>query len=157
MARWTTALLLLAMATGQLSDVQGFVDVVETYGVGGRPAAWTLGIGLIVGELTGGGLLLRGATDRRRMGAAVAVVVAAVWSLLATQAFARGLTLPNCGCFGVHLAQPLRWWVLLEDAELVALTLWVRRQVAATSDPVPAPARSGDERASSGDATAAVS
>jgi hypothetical protein len=57
------------------------------------------------------------------------VAVAVVWSLLAAQAFARGLAVGNCGCFGVRLGQPLRWWVLVEDAEFVALAVWVRRQV----------------------------
>lgn len=50
-----------------------------------------------------------------------------IWSALAVQAFARGLAVENCGCFGVHLGQSLRWWVLLEDAEFVALAAWVRR------------------------------
>ena len=58
----------------------------------------------------------------------VAVAVAVGWTILGTQAFVRGLAVDNCGCFGVHLAQPLRWWVLLEDAEFVALAWWVRRK-----------------------------
>ena len=66
-ARTALAVLLLAMAAGQLSDVGGFVRILATY-----------------------------------------------------------LALHNCGCFGVHLGQPLQWWVLLEDAEFVALAAWVR-------------------------------
>jgi len=45
---------------------------------------------------------------------------------LVLQAFARGLALHNCGCFGVHPGQPLPWWGLLEDAEFVARAGWVR-------------------------------
>jgi hypothetical protein len=155
MARWTTALLLLGMAAGQLADMEGFVGILETYEVGGGAVGWSLGAALVLGELTGGGLLLLSA-NRRRSGAAVGLGVAVVWSMLAAQAFARGLVLESCGCFGVYLAQPLRWWVLLEDAELIALTSWVRRQVAATPDPVAPPTRLDVEQASSGDAAAAV-
>lgn len=126
-ARYVLVVLLLAMAVGQLSDVAGFVDIVATYEVGGRAVAWVLAVGLIVGELTAGaGLVVRGRPARRQHAAVAAVVVALVWSVLAVEAFARGLVLANCGCFGVHLGQPLRWWILLEDAELVVLALWVR-------------------------------
>ncbi|MFI2369271.1 hypothetical protein [Streptomyces sp. NPDC018833] len=38
------------------------------------------------------------------------------WSLLAVQAYARGLTVANCGCFGVYLTQRLSWFVLAQDA-----------------------------------------
>jgi hypothetical protein len=47
-----------------------------------------------------------------------------VWAILAAQAFARGLVLDNCGCFGTYLAQPLRWYVLVEDA-LMQLYAWL--------------------------------
>jgi len=39
-----------------------------------------------------------------------------VWSLLAGQAYARGLTVANCGCFGSYLSQRLSWFVLVQDA-----------------------------------------
>lgn len=42
--------------------------------------------------------------------------VSVVWSLLAVQAYARGLAVANCGCFGVYLAQRLSWFVLLQGA-----------------------------------------
>lgn len=120
------------MAAGQLSDVAGFVDVVATYRVGGTAVAGLVAAVLVGGEAVAGVGLLAADPARRRRAATLAVVVAGFWSLLAVEAFARGLALENCGCFGVHLAQPLRWWVLVEDAELVALTLWVRRQLLPT-------------------------
>jgi hypothetical protein len=46
--------------------------------------------------------------------ATLATAVAVTWTLLGTQAFVSGLPIDNCGCFGVHLGQPLRWSVLLE-------------------------------------------
>lgn len=35
--------------------------------------------------------------------------------------------LENCGCFGVHLGQPLRWRVLAQDASFVASAVLARR------------------------------
>jgi hypothetical protein len=125
LARVVLALLLLAMAAGQLTDFPGFVDVLRDYDIGAASAAWIAAIGLVAGEATGGVLLLSGSTSVRRSGAVVALAVAIAWSALALTAFARGIAIDNCGCFGVYLAQPLRWWVLLEDAEFIALGAWV--------------------------------
>ncbi len=126
-ARALLGILLVAMAVGQLSDLGGFVDIVATYQIGGDVMAWVLAVGLIVAELASGlGLLVPTQPARRRQAATAALVVAAAWTTLAVQAFARGLVVPNCGCFGVHLGQELRWWVLLEDAEFLVLALWVR-------------------------------
>lgn len=123
LARTALALLLLAMAAGQLSDVDGFAGILGNYRVlpDGLlvPVAWALA----GAEAMAGGMLLQG----RRCGATLALAVALAWTALGAQAFARGLALENCGCFGVHLGQRLRWWVLLEDAEFVALAGWVRR------------------------------
>lgn len=122
-ARTLLALLLLAMAAGQFSDVGGFARILDTYRVlpGDAPtlAAWAF----IGGEAAAGVALLR----RTPYGARLAVVVTLAWTALATQAFVRGLTIENCGCFGKHLGQSLRWWVLIEDAEFIALALWVLR------------------------------
>lgn len=127
MARRILAVLLLAMAAGQLSDLMGFVDAVAGYQLGGRGVTWAFALTVLVAEtLSGAGLLLRSGSGRQ-VGASLAVVVAAGWTVLGVQAFARGLVLDNCGCFGVHLAQPLRWWVLVEDVEFIALAWWVRR------------------------------
>lgn len=122
-ARIVLAVLLVAMAAGQLSDVGGFARILGTYRVlpGDVPilAAWAF----IAAEALAAVALLR----RARYGATLAVVVALAWTVLATQAFVRGLPIANCGCFGVHLGQELRWWVLLEDAEFIALAAWVYR------------------------------
>ncbi len=125
MGRIALALLLLVMATAQLSDVSGFVEVLSDYDLGSAVPLWGLAIVFVLGEVVAGVLLLRRGMSARRSGAAVALVVAIAWSALALSAFARGETVQNCGCFGVHLAQPLRWWVLLEDVEFVALAAWV--------------------------------
>ena len=114
--------LLLVMAVAQASDLPGFHGVIRSYEVR-RSLAWPLVLVLVGGAAVGGiGLLrVRGA----RTSAIVALSVAVLWSALAIQAFARGLEVDNCGCFGVHLAQPLRWWILLEDMWFVGLAAWV--------------------------------
>lgn len=61
--------------------------------------------------------------------------VASLWSVLAVQAFVRGLVVPNCGCFGVYLSQSLAWWVLLEDATFVALGVLVVHRVSRVRRP----------------------
>lgn len=118
-------LLLLAMAGGQLSDMGGFADVLDAYRLVPEallvPVAWLVA----ASEALAGWALLRG----RRFGATLALVVALSWSVLAGQAFARGIPIENCGCFGVHLGQPLRWWVLAQDASFVASAVFVRRSV----------------------------
>jgi hypothetical protein len=122
-ARGLLAVLLLAMAAGQLSDVAGFARLLDGYRLLPHwllsPAAWALA----GTEAIAGLALLR----HRRGGSGLALAVAIVWSAFALQAFARGVALDNCGCFGVHVGQSLRWWVLLEDAEFVALSAWVCR------------------------------
>lgn len=131
MPRLVLAGLLVAMAAGQLSNPAAFVDIVASYELGGTAVAATLATALIAGELAAAIGLVSGEPTRRHRAASLALAVAVTWSVLAVQAFARGLALDNCGCFGVHLAQSLRWWILIEDLEFVALAWWVRTRAAA--------------------------
>jgi hypothetical protein len=128
MARRILAILLLAMAAGQISNPAGFVDALVAYELGGRTVAWAVAVPIVLAEAVSGVGLLRRGGILRQVAPALAVAVALAWTILGTQAFVRGLVLDNCGCFGVHLPQPLRWWVLLEDAEFIALAWWVRRK-----------------------------
>jgi hypothetical protein len=111
------------MAAGQVSDVGGFARILDGYRAfpGTAPAivAWAL----ILAEAGAGVALLRHA----RLGASLAIAVTLSRTVLGLVAFTRGLPLASCGCFGVHLGQQLRWWVLAEDADFVALAVWVRR------------------------------
>lgn len=120
-ARAALAVLLVEMAAGQVSDVSGFARILGTYQVLPGRLLVPSALALSVAEASAGVLLLR----RHPAGGRLAVFAAAAWSALALAAFARRLPLDNCGCFGVHLGQPLRWWVLLEDAGFLALALWV--------------------------------
>lgn len=129
-ARLALAALFFAMAVGQLSNLSGFIDIVSSYGLGSTTLAGLAATALIAAELTAAvGLVARDKTRRYRA-ASVAVAVALAWGALGTQAFARGIALDNCGCFGVHAGQPLRWWVLIEDLEFLALAWWVRATAA---------------------------
>lgn len=104
------------MAAGQLRDLGAFRAILADYDFG-NPAL--LAVLLLVGELLAGSWLLFALRQRPIVPAVVFTGTSILWSLLATQAFVRGLVIPNCGCFGVYLGQPLRWWVLIQDALLL--------------------------------------
>lgn len=133
-------LVLVAMAAGQLSDMDGFADLLVAYRLVPEPLLAPLAWAVVGSEALAGLALLFG----RRFGATLALVVALWWSVLAGQAFARGIAIENCGCFGVHLGQPLRWWVLAQDASFVASAVFVRRALGATPE---APAGGGPSAA----------
>jgi hypothetical protein len=120
--------LLAGMAAAQTASFGAFRDALGTYDVfvGGRAAAVAV---VIVEAIAAAGLLLSASIPRRAAQAAglAGLCVALLWSGLAAQAFARGLELENCGCFGAYLAQPLRWWVLLEDGYMLVLALLAAR------------------------------
>jgi hypothetical protein len=127
------AALLSSMAAGQLASLGRFGDALAGYGVFG-PAAESAAVAVPLAELAVAvGLAI---VPVRRAAGVLGLAVALFWSALAAQAFARGLKLENCGCFGAYLAQELRWWVLLEDAEFLLLAWWAG---ARTGLPLPLP------------------
>jgi hypothetical protein len=71
---------------------------------------------LIVGELVCGVWFLARPRSKALAPVWVYTGVSAVWTVLAAQAYARGLTVANCGCFGIYLTQRLSWFMLLQDA-----------------------------------------
>jgi hypothetical protein len=139
--------LLLAMALGQLASLTEFEESLAGYRVLGG-TTWAVAIALPAAEILAAlGLLLRRRISPgfARAAAVGGLLVALFWTALAVQAFARGLSLENCGCFGAYLAQELRWWILIEDAEFlilagfsawaVGLTLRRRRRSIARGEP----------------------
>lgn len=132
-ARTVLAGLLGAMALGQASDLKGFETALAGYRVVPGTVLAPAARAVIALEAVAALALLR----RWRGGEALALAAAVAWSAAGVEAFARGLALQNCGCFGTQLQQPLRWWVLLEDAEFLALAGWVLVQ-ARRRAPVPA-------------------
>ena len=115
-ARLALALLLGAMAVGQLANVGGFADILRDYDVFGV-ATGAVAVVIPLAELVAAAALSAG----RRWGGRLGLGLAVFWTALAAQAFARGLGIENCGCFGVYLGQALRWWVLPQDAYFLLL------------------------------------
>jgi hypothetical protein len=130
-------LLIAGMAIGQLASLDAFERALDEYRLFGDPR-WAAVLVLTL-EVAGAlGLPASGSLPPllARAAGTVGLAVAAFWSILAAQAFARGLKLDNCGCFGAYLAQPLRWWVLLEDAYLLVLAWYA---AIAAGLPIPRP------------------
>lgn len=129
-------LLLAAMAAGQLLSFGAFERALDAYALSAlRDLA---GVLVIVEIVAAAGLLASASVWRAvaRAAGLLGLAVAGFWTALAAQAFARGLELDNCGCFGAYLAQPLRWWVLLEDAYMLVLAWYA---AGATGSPFPTP------------------
>jgi uncharacterized membrane protein YphA (DoxX/SURF4 family) len=120
--RCAIGVLILATGVGKLLDVPGFVDVVETYRLGLSVAqTWAGAVLVICVEIGIGVWLLSGYMLRTAAVAAAALNTA--WFFMLAGALLRGLQLENCGCFGVFLARPLRWYSPLEDLAIVAACL----------------------------------
>lgn len=129
--------LLAGMAAGQLASFGAFREALSGYHVS-LDAASTSAVVIGV-ELAAALGLLASASAPRSIGRAAGIAglaAASFWSILAAQAFARGLELDNCGCFGAYLAQPLRWWILGEDAYMLVLAWYA---AGAAGLPIPTP------------------
>ncbi|MGP3924745.1 MauE/DoxX family redox-associated membrane protein [Streptomyces sp. 8N616] len=105
-----------AMAVGQLASFGSMPGTLAEYGLVNGVAATALAVALIAGELVCGVWFLARPRSKALPPVWVFTAVSVVWSLLAVQAYARGLTVPNCGCFGIYLTQRLSWFVLVQDA-----------------------------------------
>jgi uncharacterized membrane protein YphA (DoxX/SURF4 family) len=125
--RWFFVLLMAASAIGKLADMPGFFAIVASYRL--LPAAvipvsaWALALF----ELSVAAWLIAG---RRMREAALALaalhIVYLAWLLIA---LARGLSIANCGCFGVYWPRPLTWLTPLEDVFLLTLAVLLWRGV----------------------------
>ncbi|MGR8009504.1 MauE/DoxX family redox-associated membrane protein [Streptomyces hypolithicus] len=111
--------LLSAMALGQLVSFPAMPDILTMYGLTSGAASTVLAVLLIVGEVSAGAGLLARPQSHAVPPVWIYLAVSMLWAALAVQAYARGLTVSNCGCFGSYLAQPLAWFVLVEDALLL--------------------------------------
>jgi hypothetical protein len=125
------------MAVGQLASLSAFEAALESYDIlGGVVPVAALALPTLELAAAIGLLAAPRATDGLvRIAALLGLLVALSWAGLAGQAFARGLAVENCGCFGAYFAQELRWWVLLEDVYFVALALLAARSVGALTLP----------------------
>lgn len=105
-----------AMAIGQFASIGSMPQILSAYGLVDGAAAPVLAVGLIAGELVCGLWFLARPRSTAFAPVWVYTAVSLVWSVLAVQAYVRGLTVANCGCFGVYLPQRLGWFVLVQDA-----------------------------------------
>jgi hypothetical protein len=137
--------LFVAMAAGQLASFRRMPGILAAYGLVSRAGATALAVALIAGELLCGVWFLFRPRSRARVPVWVFTGVAVVWALLAAQAYARGLTVANCGCFGLYLPQRLTWFVLVQDA-LLLLYAAVLLHGSAALPPGTAGARNRDGR-----------
>ena len=112
--------LILATGAGKALDIPGFAGVLAAYRPG-LPGGALLPIagGIAVLELMLGAWLLGGWQVVRA--ARVAMALNAIYFIVLEITQWRGLEIENCGCFGVFLAQPLRWYTPLEDLVLIGL------------------------------------
>lgn len=139
-ARRILGVVMLTMGAGKLSDVSGYAEALMAFRVipdGDLHAvAWLW----LAAELAAGVLLLtsgRGA----RAGALLALAINLAYAALTTQAYARHLSIDNCTCFGVHLRQRLSWFVLAQDAYMIAFSAYVYRAATRARRTAPAESR----------------
>jgi hypothetical protein len=123
--------LFLAMSVGQILNFAAFVEILATYQFFTSDALSFFAAIIILTELYAGlGLVFTKLPFPYRKAAGVfGVLVALFWTILGAQAFVRGLDISNCGCFGAYLAQPLRWWILVEDIFFVAGAIRALQQI----------------------------
>ena len=125
--RWFFVLLLAASAIGKLTDMPGFYAVVKSYALLPEVvipvSAWVLAIFELV-------LSIWLAIGKRIYVAATLVIALhLVYLAWLASALARGLDIPNCGCFGVFWARPLTWFTPVEDLILLALAIIMWRDI----------------------------
>ncbi|WP_328346030.1 hypothetical protein OG873_05310 [Streptomyces violaceus] len=122
--RFGLGVVLAAMALGQLASFDAMPGILSAYGVTPGAVSTALAVALIGAEAAAAVWFLSRPRSRAAAPVWLYTGVAVLWAALAAQAFARGLVLDNCGCFGLYAAQPLRWYVLVEDA-LILLYAWL--------------------------------
>ena len=114
--RLILGILYFGMALGQAVSAAAMPDIIDSYDTVPEALLIPFIASLIAAETVGGLWLMLRPRSKALPPVWIYTAVSLVWTVLAVQAFARGLEVPNCGCFGVYLSQPLHWWVLAEDA-----------------------------------------
>lgn len=119
------AVLIGAGALKAAAPAEEFAVIIEAYGLVSMDAAMTLAAFLPWIELLAGWSLLLGLFSRAA--AAVAGAQFSVFIIALLSLKARGIELPNCGCFGGGL-HPSPSQTLLLDAAMLAACLWLWRR-----------------------------
>lgn len=121
-SRYFLGLLFVATGAGKLLDNRGFAQVIATYQLG-LPDTLLLPLALVISlaEFAIGLNILLGRSLPQSILATFYIHL--TYASLAVTTLLRGITLTNCGCFGVFLARPLRWATVAEDLMLAAISL----------------------------------
>lgn len=121
-SRYFLGLLFVSTAIGKLLDNRGFAHVIDTYQLG-IPDTALLGLAFAISllELVIGINILRGRSLRMNILATLGFHLS--YASLAFVTLLRGITLSNCGCFGVFLARSLKWPTVAEDLLLACISL----------------------------------
>jgi hypothetical protein len=118
--------LMLATGVGKALDIPGFGEVIATYRLGlADELLVPIAFAIAAVELALGGWLLAG--RRLAVAARVSIALNVAYAALLTSALWRGLALDNCGCFGVYLPSPLRWYSPLESLALAGASYLLLR------------------------------
>lgn len=123
------AVINLGAALGKGLDMPGFVTILDTYQLFPVWSQWPLAVAAVAGELVVGVWLLSGIRQVQAAWACAAINMG--YAVVLTIELIRGIPLESCGCFGVFLSRPLRWYSPLEDLVLVAASLTVAATAAA--------------------------
>ena len=120
--RYFLGMLFVSTGIGKLLDNRGFAEVISSYRLG-LPQDLLLPIGLAFSllELIIGLNLVRGRALPTN--ALATLVFHIAYTGLATMTLYRGISLYNCGCFGVFWARPLTWMTVVEDLILASISL----------------------------------
>lgn len=119
--RFAISALFLVTAAGKLLDIPGFAAVLETYRAFPEWALIPTAILVPLAEIGLAAWLLSGM--RLTAAASASAGLHAAYGGWAAMTLARGVSVPNCGCFGVFLARPLSWSTVAEDGAMIAASL----------------------------------
>lgn len=125
-------LVLVSTGIGKGLDMPGFVGVLDSYQLMAHWLSIALAYTLPFIELGTGISLL--SAYKRVTTAWIAVGLHALMIGVVTLTLARGIHVPNCGCFGVFLARPLTIITFVEDAVMLAMSVLVLADANARTD-----------------------
>lgn len=123
--RYGIGLVLLATSIGKLLDLRGFARVLGTYDVFPPPFLAPLSVAVSTLELALAVWLFSGRLLAQA--AAASALLHGAYAVWAAVGMARGLRIPNCGCFGTLLARPLTWGTVAEDLLMTAGSIALHR------------------------------
>ena len=119
------ASVLLLTGIGKLLDVPGFVEVLITYQAIPGWGLHLVAVTMVLVELRISEWLFRDKT--LVLGALSSLMLHAIFTLWATITLIRGVSVHNCGCFGVFFVRPLTILTVVEDLVLVAGSFFLLR------------------------------